>query len=87
MAHADRKQISLFVTDDQLEKLNKYSKKIGISRQNLLENIIKGGLDDIGVLNKCGIIAVGVGLRDLAYKIRHKEIDPSVLSGSEDTET
>ena len=87
MAHADRKQISLFVTDEQLDKLNKYSKKIGISRQNLLENILKGGLEDIGVLNKCGIIAVGVGLRDLAYKIRHKEIDPSVLSGSENTET
>ena len=79
MAHANRKQISLFVTDDELEKLGRYSKKIGISRQKLLENILAGGLEDLGSLEKYGILAIGVGVRDLLYKIRNKEIDPSMF--------
>lgn len=79
MAHADKKQMALYVTPEQHEKITKYAKKIGISRQKLLENILGNGLDDLALLEKSGILAIGVGVRDLAYKIRNKEIDPSSL--------
>lgn len=79
MAHADKKQMALYVTPEQHEKIIKYAKKIGISRQKLLENILANGLEDLALLQKSGILAIGVGVRDLAYKIRNKEIDPSAL--------
>lgn len=79
MAHAKKKQIALYVTDEQHEKIVKYADKIGISRQKLLENILTNGLDDLAILEKSGILSIGVGIRDLAYKLRHKEIDPAIL--------
>ncbi|SDE61468.1 hypothetical protein [Desulfuromonas thiophila] len=80
MAHAKKKQIALYVTDEQHEKISKYADKIGISKQKLLENILSNGLDDLAILEKSGILAIGVGIRDLAYKIRHKEIDPASIA-------
>ena len=80
MAHANKKQISLFLTDEELEKLNKYSKEIGISRQKLLENLLGIGLDELEAMKKYGLLAVGVGIRDLVDKLKKKGIDPASLS-------
>ena len=80
MAHSNKKQIALYVTDEQHEKIINYADKIGISRQKLLSNFVDSALDDLAVLDKFGILAIGVGIRDLAYKIRHKEIDASLLA-------
>ena len=80
MAHANKKQIALYVTDEEHEKITQYADKIGISRQKLLSNFVNAGLEDLAVMDKFGILAVGVGIRDLAYKIRHNEIDPSMLA-------
>lgn len=83
MAHANKKQIALYVTEEENEKITEYADKIGISRQKLLSNFINAGLDDLAIMNKFGILAVGVGIRDLAYKIRNKEIDPADLQNIE----
>ena len=82
MAHANKKQIALYVSTEENEKITRYSERIGISRQKLLSNIINSGLDDIAALEKYGILAVGVGLRDLLYKFKNEEIEP-ISSNSE----
>ena len=85
MAHKNKKQIAFYVTEEENEKIDKYSKKIGISRQALLSNILNSGLDDIAALNKYGILAIGVGLRDLLEKFKNKEIE-SILPENENIE-
>ena len=85
MAHANKKQVALYVTEEENSKITEYAEKIGISRQKLMSNFINAGLDDLAIMNKYGILAIGVGVRDLAYKIRNKEIDPTLLSNGNET--
>ena len=80
MAHANRKQISLFVTEEELEKLNKYSKEIGISRQKLLENLLGIGFDELEAIKKYGLLSIGLGVRALVRKLKKSGIDPSTLA-------
>ncbi len=77
MAHADRKQFSIYLTDEQNEKITKYSKKLNVSKQKMMSNLLDIGLDEVAVLNKLGFLALGVRVRDLAHKI--KKVDPDKL--------
>jgi hypothetical protein len=79
MAHANKKQVALYLTDEENEKITKYADKIGISRQKLLANMVNAGLDDLAMMEKYGILTIGVGVRDLLYKFKNKEIDPALL--------
>lgn len=81
MAHANRKQIALYVTDEEHEKITKYAEKIGISRQKLLSNMINTSLDELDAMDRYKILGIGVGLRDLLYKIKFNMIDPEVVKG------
>jgi len=87
MAHANRKQISLFVTEEELEKLNKYSKEIGISRQKLLENLLGIGFDELEAIRKYGLLSIGLGVRALVRKLKNKGIDPSTLADDSDDQS
>ena len=84
MAHANKKQVALYLEEKEIEKIAMYADKIGISRQKLMHNLIKAGLDDLAMMDKFGIITIGTGVRDLLYKIKNKEIDPAALGMKKD---
>lgn len=56
--------------DEVLEDLTKYSHQLGLSRNQLIENMIDSGLDDLKVLEKSGALSFGVVIRDMAENIR-----------------
>ncbi len=77
MAHADRKQFSIYLTDEQNEKITKYAKKLDISKQRMMSNLLDIGLEDVAVLDKMGVLFLGARVRDLVHKI--KNVDPDKL--------
>lgn len=68
----DRKQITIYLEHGTANKLEKYAKKIKVSRQRLIENLLENGLEDLNALEKTGMLFVGVGLRDLFDQVRNK---------------
>jgi len=58
-------------TADQVEK---FAGKMGLSSNQLINNLVDVGLDDLRLLNSVGLLVVGRGVRDLVDKIRHGEI-------------
>jgi cell division protein ZapA (FtsZ GTPase activity inhibitor) len=82
MAHANRKQFTIYLTDEQNEKITKYAKKMDVSKQRLMSNLIDIGLDEVATLNKLGFLAIGITVRDLLDKI--KKIDPKTMDNYSD---
>ena len=80
MTQEKKKQVALYLTENENEKISMYSEKIGITRQQLMSNLINTGLDELKAMEKYGILAVGVGVRDLLYKLKAKGISPDSLS-------
>ena len=74
-----KKQVALYLTEEENEKISIYSKKIGVTRQQLMSNLINTGLDELKAMEKYGILAIGVGVRDLLYSLKNKGITPGVL--------
>jgi len=75
MAHANRKPITVYLTDEEREQLTHYAKKIGISRQKLIANLVDTGLDDLKLMECFGILTIGKGVRDLLYKMKMEGVD------------
>ena len=75
MAHANRKRVALYLTDEEISKISMYADEIGVSKQQLLANLINTGLDDLALLKKSGLLMIGKGFRNLVYKLRNKEIE------------
>lgn len=74
MAHANKKQIALYVTAEQDEKITMHAKDIGVSKQKLLSNLVDTGLDDLDLLKKSGLLMIGKGFRNLVDRIRSGDI-------------
>lgn len=73
---SDRQQITLKLDRPAIEKLDNYSKELKITRQQLMENLIDTGLDDLKILKASGMLMIGTAVRDLAAKLRRdKEAD------------
>lgn len=62
-----RPQVSITVNQEVLDEVGKLSKKIGISRSQLINNILAMGIADGKLLEKVGLI-------DLARIVRNFQI-------------
>ncbi len=82
MAHADRKQFTIYLTEEQNEKITKYAKKIDVSKQKMMSNLLDIGLDEVAALNRLGFLGLGVRVRDLVNKL--KNVDPDTLDSCYD---
>lgn len=45
-------------------ELDRYAEKLGISRNQLMENLLATGLDDLRLLEKTGALKLGTIIRD-----------------------
>lgn len=69
----DRISTTLRISQTQADELDYYANKIGLSRNQLLTNIITVELENLLVLDKLGILRLGVGLRDLLDFARNQD--------------
>jgi len=53
-----------------LDQLDKYADKMGLSRNQLINNLLTIGLDDLKTLDRMGLIRLGYGLRTMIEKLR-----------------
>jgi len=65
----------LRVHQDTLDQLDKFANKMGLSRNQLMFNLITIGLEDLTMLNRLGILRVGVGIRNLIDMARDENSD------------
>lgn len=59
---------------DLANQLDIYAVKMGVSRTQLMINLLRSGVEDLSLLNSVGLLAIGRGARELADKLRHGEI-------------
>ena len=74
MAHKNKKQVALYLTEDEIEKVSKYSELYGISKQQLLRNLISTGLDEISILRKMGIMSLALVFRSVGERFRRDTV-------------
>ena len=67
----ERIQRSIYLNREKFNLLDAYAKKIGISRNQLMENLIESGLEDLKLMEKTGLLLIGVGINDLIQKLRN----------------
>lgn len=58
---------------ETLDSLDKFAGKMGLSRNQLMCNLVSIGLDDLTVLQRVGLLRVGVGIRKLIDLAREKD--------------
>ena len=66
------KQISVKLSDDIIQTLDKYAEQFGKTRHDLIKLILEKGLDEINDFKAVGIFQVGMMIRDLQYGIQDK---------------
>lgn len=59
--------------EHQVEKLDYFAKKMGLTRSQLLRNLIACEIDDLALLDKFGILRLGAGVRDLLTLSRNQD--------------
>lgn len=69
----DRISTTLRITQKQADELDYYANKIGLSRNQLLVNVINVELENLLILDKLGILRVGAGIRDLLDFARNQD--------------
>lgn len=62
--------IPIKLDEDFINRLDMLAEKAGLSRHQLLKNIIRAGLEEVETLSKVGIIKLGVIFRDLPESFR-----------------
>lgn len=60
----------LRTSEKTIEELDKFAGKMGLSRNQLMNNLLRIGLEDLTVLDRLGIVRVGVGIRTMFEKLR-----------------
>lgn len=66
-------QASYRTESETLADLDKYAEKMGLSRNQLMNNLVNIGLDDLRNLDRLGMIRLGVGIRTMMEKLREPE--------------
>jgi len=56
-----------------LDDLDVYAEKMGLSRNQLMNNLVLIGLEDLAMLKRLGLIRVGVGIRNLIERARDEK--------------
>ncbi|MGE4297636.1 MAG: hypothetical protein AB7E47_06370 [Desulfovibrionaceae bacterium] len=64
------KVISFYADEKTNQQIDYYSEKLGLTKSQFIKNIIEVGLDEARMLNKLGLFALGVFLRDFGDKLR-----------------
>lgn len=75
----EKTPINLRIEPDNLERLDKYAKKLKISRNQLILNLLTVGLDDLRLLDRSGMLVVGMGFRKLVDQLRRTEDGQDML--------
>jgi predicted DNA-binding protein len=65
-----KKQYTVQLEDEFVEKLDKMADKLGVSRSQLMRNLMENGYDDVVMLDKIGMIAAFKFGQKLISKIR-----------------
>lgn len=65
-----KQQITMLLEKEYVEKIDKVAKKLRISRNQLLRNIILNGCEDIGILDKTGLFSVIGFMRDVKDRLK-----------------
>ncbi|HRC27436.1 MAG TPA: hypothetical protein PKX87_08410, partial [Alphaproteobacteria bacterium] len=71
MGRLNEKTVTFRIRIDQLPDLDRYAKKLKISRSHLIRNLIDTGLDDLRLLDKTGFLTLTSKGRDLFDVVRH----------------
>lgn len=61
----EKKNIVVYLSVSEIERLTKYAGILKISRNALIKNLLNNGMDDLAVLHRLGVLRVGVSVRDL----------------------
>lgn len=75
------KNLTLWVDEKTIERLDKVARKAGLSRSRLAENLLLIGLDEAETLRKIGVLQLAVLVRDLRKKVSKKIADTEALTG------
>jgi len=59
----EKTQTIIRLDQEKLDKLDIYAKKIGLSRNQLMNNLLDTGLDDLYLLEKTGMLTMAQVLR------------------------
>lgn len=73
-----KKRITLDFEAATIERLDGYAKKVGVSRQKLISNLLEAGLDDLAVMDHLGVLLAGRGFR-AARDMILKKADPDLV--------
>jgi predicted DNA-binding protein len=65
-----KKQYTVQLEDEFVDKLDKMADKLGVSRSQLMRNLMESGYDDVVMLDKIGMIAAFKFGQKLISKIR-----------------
>ena len=57
------------------DKLDYYAKKMGLSKNQLMVNLLACELDELAVMDKLGLIRLGSGVRNLIDNYRNRTPD------------
>jgi len=76
-------QTTLRITHDQADKLDYYSNKMGLSRNQLLTNMISVSLDDLKLLDNLGLLRLGAGVRELFNLAKNSDDLDLINSGGQ----
>lgn len=63
-------------TKEMSDKLDYYAEKMGLSKNQLMVNLLSCEIDELAVLDKLGVLRFGSGVRNLleAYRSRGKQM-------------
>lgn len=61
-----------------LQRMDYCAQKMGLSRNQLMNNLLACGTDDLLILDKVGLLSLGAGIRDL-ISLAHNPDDMGAL--------
>jgi len=67
---------TLRADEKTLKQLDKYADKMGLSRNQLINNLLTIGVDDLRTLDRLGMLRIGVGIRTLIERMREPDEEP-----------
>jgi predicted DNA-binding protein len=69
------KEIKISLTEEEMERIEKIAKKIGITKSRLARNLVIASLEDIEILEKLGFIEIVKLLKKIKDKaLKEKDL-------------
>jgi len=70
MEKKDGVTLSVWVSQDVAETLDRIAGKIGITRSKLVSNLLDAGLDDVLLFEKSGVLSLSCLVRDFKESLK-----------------